>query len=539
MTGGAVDNLRLLLDPKSGVDVALMQGGVENPPATDGLVMLASLYYEPLWIFYRDAATLSQINELEGKRMAVGVPGSGTRALADQLLEANGVMMDNGLTRGNTEIVADRRRRGIAALKAGEVDAAFFVGGAQTPIHSAGAARSGDQADEPFARRRLSAEVPVHHEAHAAGGHHRSRHQCPGPGRRDDRHQGDAGRARRLPSRAHQPADRCRSRYPRRAGLFRGGRRVPGDRAGGPARVAVRGPAQALRRRAFCTAICRSGWRPSSNARSSCWCRWSSSWFRWSNYLPQFLRWRVRSRIYRWYGELALLERDVATRKDALPIDEAGCRISIASSTRSKASRRRRCTRARPTRCASTSGWCAVRCWRARQPEGAAGHRNRAASAASALLAVRPPCRRPSRLACAPGSSGSSSALAAAIAGAGAMLGRDSARATTAPGAPAPATVVAGRRRPRASSAAPRAPSCHAKEHAAWNGSDHDLAMQVADEKSVLGDFADAKFTYAGTTSTFFAARRQVLRQHRRPGRQARTTTRSSTRSACARCSST
>ena len=31
---------------------------------------------------------------------------------------------------------------------------------------------------------------------------------------------------------------------------------------------------------------------------------------------------------------------------------------------------------------------------------------------------------------------------------------------------------------------------CHAKEQAAWHGSDHDLAMQVADEKAVLGDFA-------------------------------------------------
>ncbi|HET7032431.1 MAG TPA: tetratricopeptide repeat protein [Casimicrobiaceae bacterium] len=45
---------------------------------------------------------------------------------------------------------------------------------------------------------------------------------------------------------------------------------------------------------------------------------------------------------------------------------------------------------------------------------------------------------------------------------------------------------------------------CHAKEVEAWRGSDHDLAMQVADDKSVLGDFADAKFKYAGTTSTFF-----------------------------------
>jgi Flp pilus assembly protein TadD len=44
---------------------------------------------------------------------------------------------------------------------------------------------------------------------------------------------------------------------------------------------------------------------------------------------------------------------------------------------------------------------------------------------------------------------------------------------------------------------------CHGKESAAWRGSDHDLAMQVADDTTVLGDFANAKFTYAGTTSTF------------------------------------
>jgi tetratricopeptide (TPR) repeat protein len=45
--------------------------------------------------------------------------------------------------------------------------------------------------------------------------------------------------------------------------------------------------------------------------------------------------------------------------------------------------------------------------------------------------------------------------------------------------------------------------SCHTAEHDAWHGSDHDLAMQVANDTSVLGNFNDAKFTYAGTTSTF------------------------------------
>ncbi len=44
---------------------------------------------------------------------------------------------------------------------------------------------------------------------------------------------------------------------------------------------------------------------------------------------------------------------------------------------------------------------------------------------------------------------------------------------------------------------------CHQSEVVAWHGSDHQLAMQVANEKSVLGNFDDATFTYAGTTSTF------------------------------------
>ena len=45
---------------------------------------------------------------------------------------------------------------------------------------------------------------------------------------------------------------------------------------------------------------------------------------------------------------------------------------------------------------------------------------------------------------------------------------------------------------------------CHTKEHKLWKGSDHDLAMQVATEATVLGDFNNVKFTYNGITTTFF-----------------------------------
>ncbi len=45
--------------------------------------------------------------------------------------------------------------------------------------------------------------------------------------------------------------------------------------------------------------------------------------------------------------------------------------------------------------------------------------------------------------------------------------------------------------------------ACHKREHDLWSGSDHDLAMRVATEKTVLGDFNNATFTSHGVTSTF------------------------------------
>ncbi len=44
---------------------------------------------------------------------------------------------------------------------------------------------------------------------------------------------------------------------------------------------------------------------------------------------------------------------------------------------------------------------------------------------------------------------------------------------------------------------------CHQQQHELWTGSHHDLAMQVADEKTVLGDFDNATFVHNGVTTTF------------------------------------
>ena len=70
-----------------------------------------------------------------------------------------------------------------------------------------------------------------------------------------------------------------------------------------------------------------------------------------------------------------------------------------------------------------------------------------------------------------------------------------------------PANPLAVRRLPRPVRAhyvgAAACASCHAREYAAWRGSQHQQAMQHAAAGTVLGDFANAKFSYAGITSTF------------------------------------
>ncbi len=52
---------------------------------------------------------------------------------------------------------------------------------------------------------------------------------------------------------------------------------------------------------------------------------------------------------------------------------------------------------------------------------------------------------------------------------------------------------------------------CHPKEANAYRGSDHARAMQPANEQTVLGDFANARFSHRGVTSTFFRRDRKFF----------------------------
>jgi TRAP transporter TAXI family solute receptor len=120
-TSGSVENIRLLEDPMSGVDIAFVQGGTGGAAKTDGLVSLASLYFEPLWVFSRTAPGPSDLRAMRGRRLAVGPEASGTRAVAQTLLAANGITEATGRFSPLTGIDA------VQALRRGEVDTVFLI----------------------------------------------------------------------------------------------------------------------------------------------------------------------------------------------------------------------------------------------------------------------------------------------------------------------------------------------------------------------------------------------------------------------------
>ncbi len=124
-SAGSIENVERV--DKGEVDIAFVQGGTYPPKYRQHLVSLGSMYYEPLWVFYRSPTQVSQIIGLNGKRIAVGEEGSGTRAVAELLLE------ENGIRRSPTVLSFLGGRDASNALLKREVDAAFFIASPRSP----------------------------------------------------------------------------------------------------------------------------------------------------------------------------------------------------------------------------------------------------------------------------------------------------------------------------------------------------------------------------------------------------------------------
>jgi TRAP transporter TAXI family solute receptor len=124
-SAGSVENLSRLLADDSGVGVGFVQGGVTPAEGSARLVSLGAMYYEPLWVFYRVGRRIDRIGDLGRRRVAVGPDGSGTRALALPLLTISGA--------GGATVRSIGGQEAVAALRQGTIDAAFFVAAPDAP----------------------------------------------------------------------------------------------------------------------------------------------------------------------------------------------------------------------------------------------------------------------------------------------------------------------------------------------------------------------------------------------------------------------
>ena len=129
-TQGAAENLALLRDPASGVDLGFVQGGADRPRDGDeapesGLVSLGSVFYEPVWLFYREDSArrllkgrpLDSLTQLAGWTLNVGAAGSGVPPLVDRLLEANRIAP------GTIQLTRQPTTPAVVDLLEGRIDA--------------------------------------------------------------------------------------------------------------------------------------------------------------------------------------------------------------------------------------------------------------------------------------------------------------------------------------------------------------------------------------------------------------------------------
>jgi len=117
---GSLENLQRL--ERNAVDVGFVQGGIADGTNSQKLVSLGSLAYQPLLVFYRSTNTVRFLSEFAGQRLAVGGEGSGTRALALNLLQTNGITPGDA-----TRFLGLDAEAAAQALLAGTVDVVFLM----------------------------------------------------------------------------------------------------------------------------------------------------------------------------------------------------------------------------------------------------------------------------------------------------------------------------------------------------------------------------------------------------------------------------
>jgi TRAP transporter 4TM/12TM fusion protein/TRAP transporter TAXI family solute receptor len=134
VTSASVDNMYLIADGKSDLAFALADTAADAVKGTDTFdgervqaQALARLYNNLTQVATVKDKGIGSIEDLRGKRVSVGSPGSGTEVIALRVLEAAGLDPDRDI---------ERQRLGVGesvqAVKDGALDAFFWSGGVPT-----------------------------------------------------------------------------------------------------------------------------------------------------------------------------------------------------------------------------------------------------------------------------------------------------------------------------------------------------------------------------------------------------------------------
>jgi TRAP-type uncharacterized transport system substrate-binding protein len=119
---GAVENLRRLQDENQSVEAGFVQDGIGKAEDAANLESLGSVFYTPLWVFYRGDEVLDDLSQLRGKRVSIGPEGSGVRKISLDLLKTANVLGPPTVLHEYANPEAGR------ALLEGQVDAVLTFG---------------------------------------------------------------------------------------------------------------------------------------------------------------------------------------------------------------------------------------------------------------------------------------------------------------------------------------------------------------------------------------------------------------------------
>ena len=127
-SAGAVESLSDLRNPKSGVSVALVPGGITTKQDSPELVSLGTVLYQPLWVFSHGGLAHGHF-QLTGRRVSIGPEGSSSRALSLEVLGRAG-----WIDQKSTMLLALPPVESAQALIRGDIDTAIFVDGWESPV---------------------------------------------------------------------------------------------------------------------------------------------------------------------------------------------------------------------------------------------------------------------------------------------------------------------------------------------------------------------------------------------------------------------